>query len=315
MNKKITVSVGIPAHNEQENIAQLIKAIIHQKIPNYRLKEIIVVADGCRDNTVSEVKNIKDKRVKLIINRKRIGQALSQNKILKAFESDYLLLLNADVLIFDFLFTSKLLTPFLKNKSLGISSPQILPLPASTLFGKVINHSVFMKRKIFMFWKKGNNLYSCHGRARMFSREYAKKLKWPAVIGEDAFSYLAAASKGFNFEFNKSTAVFYQSPQTFSDHARQSIRFLQNEKELSPYFPKTIKSEMNIPLPLILRTSLSFFLKNPFYFFLYFAIIFAVKYAYPKKTHRRWDSSVSSKLLPSVSQQLVLIAAGISSTI
>lgn len=47
--KKLSVSVGIPAYNEEQNIASLIFGILKQKVNNITLKEIIVISDGSTD--------------------------------------------------------------------------------------------------------------------------------------------------------------------------------------------------------------------------------------------------------------------------
>ena len=51
MNKKLTVSVGIPAYDEEANIKSLLEAILQQRQENFILKSIIVVSDGSTDRT------------------------------------------------------------------------------------------------------------------------------------------------------------------------------------------------------------------------------------------------------------------------
>ena len=69
---KQTVTIGIPAHNEAENISYLLRSILRQKQRNYKLEKIIVVCDGCTDNTEDKVKQFakKHKIVELIFDHK-----------------------------------------------------------------------------------------------------------------------------------------------------------------------------------------------------------------------------------------------------
>ena len=79
--KKPTVTIGIPAYNEEANIGVLLRAIVKQRETDFVLKKIIVVSDKSTDNTANEVKKIKDSRIKLIENRVRRGKVYNQNKI------------------------------------------------------------------------------------------------------------------------------------------------------------------------------------------------------------------------------------------
>jgi cellulose synthase/poly-beta-1,6-N-acetylglucosamine synthase-like glycosyltransferase len=60
-----TVTVVIPARNEEENIAQCLTAIFNQRFPGHLL-EVIVVDDNSTDNTPEIVKRFNNKNLKLI---------------------------------------------------------------------------------------------------------------------------------------------------------------------------------------------------------------------------------------------------------
>src|SRR3989338_5892127 len=94
----LTVTIGIPAYNEAGNIGQLLKALLKQKQAGWVLEKIMVVSDASEDKTDIIVKQFKDKRIRLLRNLQRIGQAESQNRIIDECDSDVLVLMNADVL-------------------------------------------------------------------------------------------------------------------------------------------------------------------------------------------------------------------------
>jgi len=100
MMKKIpTISIGIPAYNEEANIGNLLESILSQKQDSFVLKEMIVISDGSTDRTVQEAKKVSDERVKVIEGIERRGQAYRQNEICSRASADFLVLLNADILI------------------------------------------------------------------------------------------------------------------------------------------------------------------------------------------------------------------------
>jgi len=93
-----SVSVGICAHNEEKTIGKLLEQILAEKI---NLKEIIVVASGCTDNTVKIVEEMRrrNRKIKLVIENDRKGQAHAQNIILENATGEIILLTDGDGLI------------------------------------------------------------------------------------------------------------------------------------------------------------------------------------------------------------------------
>ena len=67
--KKISLSIGIPAHNEEANIGRLLENLLTQPLEDFLiLEEIIVVTSGCTDRTEKIVDKFakKDERIKHI---------------------------------------------------------------------------------------------------------------------------------------------------------------------------------------------------------------------------------------------------------
>jgi glycosyltransferase involved in cell wall biosynthesis len=54
IDNKLTVTIGIPAYNEEKSISNLLDSIIEQTQKDYVLEKVIVACDGCTDKT-SEV--------------------------------------------------------------------------------------------------------------------------------------------------------------------------------------------------------------------------------------------------------------------
>ncbi len=290
------ISVGIPAHNEEQNIKQLINSVLTQT-GNFEIEEVIVVSDGSTDKTVSEVGSITDTKIKLIDYKDRVGQALRQNDILEQFKGDLLILLNADVLITDPLFFEKLIKPLINDPKIGIVSPTVAPLPAKTIFENVINFSVALKNEIYTEMVEHNNLYLCHGRARAISRDFAKLLRFPGVAGEDAFSYITCIKNNYKFYYQPEAEIQYRSPQNLTDHLKQSKRFFKGREKLSEIFGN-VDEYYQIPPNLILKKAFKFFIRNPIYFLSYmFVLANARFFAYFHKPQVAWDESLSSKNL------------------
>jgi glycosyltransferase involved in cell wall biosynthesis len=90
--KNISFSVIVPLYNKEKYIKRTINSILNQ---TYRNFEIIVVNDGSTDNSLSIVKSIKDKRIK-IYSRKHEGVSCARNFGIKKATGEYIAFLDAD---------------------------------------------------------------------------------------------------------------------------------------------------------------------------------------------------------------------------
>jgi len=98
--KKIRCSVGITAHNEEENIGSLLQAMLDQHLHDVEITEIIVVASGCTDRTVPIVQEYqkKDPRIKLLVQPRREGKTAAVNLFLQEAKEDICVLESGDTL-------------------------------------------------------------------------------------------------------------------------------------------------------------------------------------------------------------------------
>ena len=81
----VRCSVGIAAYNDQANIGKLLGAVLTQELITVQICEIIVVASGCTDATVSIVEDYaaQDERIQLIVQEKREGKTSAMNQFLQ----------------------------------------------------------------------------------------------------------------------------------------------------------------------------------------------------------------------------------------
>lgn len=141
MKKMIHFSVGVCAYNEEKNIGKLIKSIYKQDLNNeYEVKEIIIVASGCSDNTVKIVQAMQKNHpnIKAFIQFKREGKAKAVNIFLKNARSKFLILQSADTLM-----DRKCYLYLLRKLSLpqvGMVGGKIVPTDDENMFCGFANH-------------------------------------------------------------------------------------------------------------------------------------------------------------------------------
>lgn len=272
-----TVSIGIPAYNEEANIGSLLQDLITQKQVHYRLISIVVASDNSSDKTVNIAKSFRNPLIKIIAGNRRRGQAYRQNQIISLTNANVLVLLNADIRLKNKFLLNSLVKPILKGDT-DLSSCRIIPTVSKILFSRILRMSTLIKEYISNGINEGDNLFNCHGRVRAFSKRLYKMIVFDKSIHEDAYSYLYTKANNFKFKFVKSAFVYYKLPTNFEDHFMQSNRFIKKREILEKNFGQTqVKNAYKIPLLLGIYSFLRVFIKHPIYTTLYVLIIIAVR--------------------------------------
>lgn len=263
MKKKPTLTMGIATYNEEANICFLLEQLIKQKQSSYKLEKIMILDDMSTDNTVRRIKPYTKKGVELHKGKTRKGKAYRINQLFYHANSDVVVVLDADILITDSMCIAKLIAPILSGRA-DLAAGDIMELPSTTFFEKMLSESMYFKRSIFKAIRSGRNVYTCHGRIRAFSKRFYKNLNIPHSSIEDSFSYFSCITRGYRYIFVKGADVYYKLPSSFMDHQRQSTRFYQSKKLLEEFFSQEILSrEYKIPITIVFKKSMQQLATHP----------------------------------------------------
>ncbi len=297
MNRRWSVSIGIPAYNEEANIQLLLHSLLRQKQHHVMIREILVVSDGSTDETVAKAKSVKDTRIYVIDRKDRYGMNVTQNEIVSRAKGDALILVNADVLPADDDFLDRIVNPLMHDQSIGIVGGDPLPMPPKNSIEWSLSENHKWKQTFFRHVNGGETIYLCHGRVRAFSKKMYRNIVWPNYCPEDAYSFLRCYELGLRFVFVESARVYFRSPQTIEEHARQSLRFIQGRDALIRYFSQDSISNVYHIQPMIFFQFLFFYaFKKPIAFMSYFIIMIFVWIAYRREVDiHQWDISVTTK--------------------
>jgi len=296
--KKLSLTIGIPAYNEEANIHLLINDLLKQKVKSVKLEFITVMSDGSNDDTVSRVKSIPSKRLKVIEGRIRKGRAVRQTEFFKSINTDIAILLDADIAINDQQFIEKLISPIARGMA-DLTSTRVIELPTHTLIQKTLVSSMDFKRRIFESHMQGNNIYTCHGRVRAFSKSLYKQLSFKHSNGEDAYSYLYCIANGLKYRFVVSTEIYYQIPTRFGDHASQSVRYFQSKIMYRKEFgEKLVTKNYMLPRKITIRAFFLTSLESPL-LVIYLGIVSYLKIVsiFSRLNSTTWKMSITSKTL------------------
>lgn len=92
------ISYLVVSYNSEKHISKCITSILNQYDTDY---EIIVIDNNSRDNTVSIITDLctKNEKIKLITNKENIGYGNAISKTIGICKSEFLAILNADVVL------------------------------------------------------------------------------------------------------------------------------------------------------------------------------------------------------------------------
>jgi GT2 family glycosyltransferase len=133
------ISIIIPTYNHLEDC---LKPCCESIIRNTDFKhiDVIIVANGCTDGTKAYVESLGTS-FKLLWFAEAIGYTKAINEGLKAAKSDYIILLNNDIILLDSTWIGHLLKPFLLDDNVGITGPLKFTWPCG-----------FTERTAIAFW-------------------------------------------------------------------------------------------------------------------------------------------------------------------
>lgn len=250
MKKRLKVTIGIPAYNEEKNIALLIRDILNQTTIGWVLKEIIVVDDNSSDDTVSKVKSFNNSAIKLISHKKRGGKTVAFKEMIKGFKGDILIQFDADERLGGKTVVEKVVKEFQQfSNAMLVSGNKCPEYPYSFLQrGLYSTYKVFHESKLKI--KDGNNIFGCQGGFIALRKQFTKNLKLRKVISEDAYLYLECKRQGYDFRYIDSARVYYKLANSLSDYLSQFFRSTPESVDifLRKYFGNMAKEEFHRPL-------------------------------------------------------------------
>lgn len=264
--KKLTITIGIPAYNEEKNISLLLRSIYEQKAVSYMTKKIVIVLDGCSDSTYDEINKNKRSELHIINGKKRFGQQVRQNQILRECETDVTVLLEADTILVDDKALENLIRPFMsRKKNLGVVFGRPIPIKPKTFLEKILFQAWVLKRDITDEWKNGANVFSSTGHApRALHKKFYSQLIWPESVPEDSYLYFTCINLGFNYKVVKNANTYMRNVTNLKDRIKQCRKFHTGRKVLLKHFSaRQVDEAFLVPKQLIIKYLTRHLFKNP----------------------------------------------------
>ncbi len=261
MKNKPTITIGIPAHNEEKTIANLLESIITQDTSQYKLDRVYIACDGCSDNTAKIARSFNN--VTVIDDGYRKGQAARLNEFYVLNKSDIFVTFDADVVLEHKNVLNEIVKAF-KSPIVGIVGGNPIPFYPTNFVEKFIVTWLeiwYLARKDY---KEGRSIHNHNGKVSAVSREAVAGITIPSdIYSNDDFLFVSILKKGFIFEFAQNARVLYKVPSNLRDYFLQHGRFISLKENIIKYFGDETADIYAIHRKYKIKALVKVFLKHP----------------------------------------------------
>ena len=92
VKNKSLISIIVPVYNVEKYVKKCILSLVRQ---TYKNIEILIIDDGTKDKSIDIIRNIKDKRIR-IIHQKNGGVSSARNNGLEHAKGEYIVFVDSD---------------------------------------------------------------------------------------------------------------------------------------------------------------------------------------------------------------------------
>jgi glycosyltransferase involved in cell wall biosynthesis len=296
----LTLTIGIAAYNEEANIGNIIKTLLNQSGHAFNLHKIIIVSDASTDQTNKIISSINDKRIELIVNKKREGQIFAQNLIFEKADTDAVILFEADVLPQGTNFISRLLKPYIQDNTIAYIQGNVKAIEQNSFIGNIVKKQRDIYHKWTMRIERLRNNYASGRSGRFFAKNLYRTLLWPKGVPEDSYVMLWCKKNNFKTSFVPNALCIYKCPQNFSDFFKARQKILLGSRALKNFFSEEqIKTVYNRPFYLNVIIIVEFLFTRPDLAVSYFFILikFKKRLSHPNNFTDLWSTGITTKKL------------------
>ncbi|GAB4428796.1 MAG: hypothetical protein Fur0044_26620 [Anaerolineae bacterium] len=213
---QIKCSVGITAHNEEANIAQILRAMLSQRLHLVAISEIIVVASGCTDRTIEIAQEFaaREPRIRLYIQEKREGKTSAINIFLSHATEDICVLESGDTIPHEDAIEN--MVRMFADPAVGMTGAHKVPVNTPEHIVGFLSHlRLKMEHQLCLEIPRLGELIAF--------RKVFDKIP-PDVAMDEAFVEALVIRRGLQVRYAPDAVVFNMGPETVQDFIKQRRR-------------------------------------------------------------------------------------------
>jgi cellulose synthase/poly-beta-1,6-N-acetylglucosamine synthase-like glycosyltransferase len=216
----MNVSVVIPAHNEAQNIEQVMRSLLDQRTEHARLIEIVAVASGCTDDTAERARSISRGRpgVHVQVQEVRAGKVAAINEYLKMRHprAEIIVLCSADLRVAPDV-VERIVQCFRNEPDVGMVGAR--PVPDNddkTLVGRMVKLVWEMHHRVALHTPKMGELVA-------FRADLVERVNELSVVDEASIEDIII-SKGYRLGYVPDAVVTNHGPERLDEFFEQRRR-------------------------------------------------------------------------------------------
>ncbi|NTU46192.1 glycosyltransferase [Candidatus Roizmanbacteria bacterium] len=297
-----TLTIAVPAYNEENTIEHLLRALIMQENGVYKLNEIIVISDGSSDKTAALVKKLQLEYpiIQLRDDKQRMGKIARLNQFFSDTTSDFLCIIDADMILTDTRYLKKIMAKVTKDPKAQMISLHQEPLRPTHFVGKLFYATFVMWDFVRLSIPNYDHVQNYYCGATVYRKSFFSNLCIPKDVFEERIYLYLMAQKLNGFRFYRTPLIHYWPITSFSDYFKLADRaFGSNQKKLEKLFGKEVNTIHIIPWKYKCIGIVKSFYHQPLYtpIALVFGYTLSILAAYkPKQKTALWDISRSTKV-------------------
>lgn len=244
--KPLSLSVGICAHNEEATLGTMLQTVFEQQLPpGTELKEVLVVSSGSTDETNAILAETarREKRLKPIIEERRLGKASALNWILQVWSGDVLILATADSLLTPHAF-AKLVEKLQAHPQTAVVSGHPLPIVSPNFMGRIVSLLWRLHDATLATLNDQSICSHATGELMCIRRGVVEEIP-AATVNEDAYIATKAHREGSLVKYASEAVVHIDAPLRPHDLIEQRRRVLfghHQVRQLLGRYPSTLES-------------------------------------------------------------------------
>lgn len=302
VNRPLTITIGIPAYNEEVNIGSLLENVLTQQFKRCRVKEVIVISDNSSDKTNAIVSSLVRTypQLRLITGHKRLGKSARLQQLFSLSSSDLFVGLDADIRLTHPRVIEALVAPLLSSPQVGLAALNNQPNSAESWFEKVMNRLFYIWYTARVKVNGGDTIYNHQGMAFATRQEVTSNVTFPRnLIADQHYLYIRVKELGYRFVFVASESVRFFSPATVHDFIIQGRRAVEEKQQLIRLMGREIETYFHLPKRAVRLAVLTSFITHPLFTLLAMLAHFGL-HAYLMVEHQphttaTWEIPVSTK--------------------
>ncbi len=213
----VTISIGVPAYNEEGNIGKLLGALCEQRFDEgVVLEGVVVVASGCTDRTVAIVEGFcrDHDKIKVITEDKKSGKARAINYFMECVDSDILVLESADTIPCEGAI-NELVKPFCDG-CVGLVGGRPVPVNSDR---SIVGFAVHL------IWELHHEIASVSPKAGecIAFKNIFDSMPTDTATDEACLEAMIKAS-GYKLHYSPDAVFHNKGPETISDLIKQRVR-------------------------------------------------------------------------------------------